>query len=75
MDDAGLKSLQGGKEVVILQGEMAIGNVLWVGDQWVKPKVAFRLYTNFSPADLERIRVRRMEKKARADSPVLFTSL
>lgn len=69
-----MKSIKKGRAVMIVSCDLVASNILWVGDQWVKPKVICRVYAKFTPRELEKIRLRQREKMVR-NKPIVFTEL
>lgn len=70
-----MKTQKNGQVVMIAEAEIDASNILWVGDQWVKPRVICKVFARFREGEVEAIRRRRKEKVARDKSPILFSSL
>jgi hypothetical protein len=72
---AAIRTEKDGRVVVIAEGEVEASNIVWVGDQWVRPRVLCKVFAHFSAGDLEGIRRRKKERMVRKNSPILFSSL
>ena len=69
-----MKTLKGGRVVMIASVDLVASNILWVGSQWVKPKVICRVFAKFSPRQLAKVRHAQREVFVRSQ-PILFTEL
>lgn len=66
---------RGGEVVIVADVDIPAESFIFVHDLYIKPRVVCQVVCTFPKGVLAKLRRRRNAQYARADSPVLFTSL